>query len=73
MKTGSLFHRDRSNASGDSQSAQEKEQASTHSGGTAPFLPEQSFSDFMLTSPLAGSELSIPRDYVVDRDIEIQP
>jgi hypothetical protein len=73
MKTGSLFHRDRITASGNSQSASEKEQTAKHSGGTAPFLPEQLFSEFLLASPLAGLELSIPRDYVVDRDIEIQP
>jgi hypothetical protein len=72
MKTGSLFHRDRTTTSGDSQSVSEKEPTPKHSGGTAPFLQEQSFSEFMLTSPLPGTELSIPRDYVIDRDIEIQ-
>jgi hypothetical protein len=37
------------------------------------FLPDDSFSEFLLSSPLAGSELEIPRDYVIDREIVIQP
>jgi hypothetical protein len=32
-----------------------------------------SLSGFLLNSPLAKSELSIPRDYVFDRYIELQP
>ena len=39
----------------------------------SPFIPEDSFSEFLLSSPLAGSELEIPRDYVIDREVVIQP
>jgi hypothetical protein len=62
------FHRGK-----EEQQGPKKTEPGQTSAAASPFVPEDSFSEFLLSSPLAGSELNIPRDYVIDREIVIQP
>lgn len=73
MKNSLQFHRGRESSSGENTSETSQSKSKKKPGDTAPFLPEESFSEFLLSSPFAGSELSITRDYVIDREIEIRP
>ena len=72
MKNFVQFHRSRSKFSGETTPEPIDYGSGLLSRGTASILPEKSFCEFLLSSPLSGSELFISRDYVHDREIEIQ-
>jgi hypothetical protein len=73
MQKPEQFHRNYDDANGDSHSNLKKEQNTEASDTPKKVTGLFTFSGFLLNSPLARSELSIPRDYVFDRYIEIQP
>lgn len=72
MKNFVQFHRSRSKFSGEPSLEPTDFGSEPLSRGTAPLLPEKSFCEFLLSSPLSGSELFISRDYLYDREIEIK-
>jgi len=58
--------------SGEKPSTLAKKHKTEPGENSALTVRELTFSEFMLASPLAGSELSIPRDFNDDRYIQIQ-
>ena len=73
MKIGEQFRRSSGTSVGDLSQIIEKSKKERSVSGTAPFIRELTFSEFLLASPLAKSEMVTTRDYVVDREIEIHP
>jgi hypothetical protein len=67
MQKPEQFHHNHDDATGESHSNLHKEPSNEASD-----TPKKVTGLFTF-SPLAGSELSIPRDYIFDRYIEIQP
>jgi hypothetical protein len=73
MQKPEQFHHNHDDATGESHSNLHKEPSNEASDTPKKVTGLFTFSGFLLNSPLAGSELSIPRDYIFDRYIEIQP
>jgi hypothetical protein len=73
MPKSEQFQPNHDDASGEIYSNLQKEQKSDSAETPKKVTGLFTFSGFLLNSPLARSELSISRDYVIDRYIEVQP
>ncbi len=73
MPKSEQFHSSHDDASGENHSNLRKEQKTEPAEPPKKVTGLFTLSGFILNSPLARSELSIPRDYIIDRYIEMQP